>query len=150
MRIQERMDMKKITDTYFVSPQIEASDLPEIAAAGISTIICNRPDAEVPPALAAEEIAAKAADLGLAFHHLPLTHQTMTPANVARHMEFAGAADGAVLAYCASGTRSSVVWALGSVSERGADDVLNATAQAGYDLSGLRPALEGLAAQAKS
>ena len=68
----------------------------------------------------------------------------MTPENIARQAELVAAAPGPVLAYCASGTRCSVIWALGQAGQQPVDDILGATARAGYDLSGLRPTLEAL------
>lgn len=136
------MDIRQITESYSVSPQIDPADLPAIAGAGFAAVICNRPDAEVPPSHQADAIRQAAEAAGVAFHVLPLTHQTMTPENVARQAELAGAATGPVLAYCASGTRSSVVWALGQAGTASADDILARTAAAGYQLDGLRPALE--------
>jgi uncharacterized protein (TIGR01244 family) len=88
--------------------------------------------------------AAQAA--GLQFHNLPLTHQTMTPENVARQRDLIDAATGPVLAYCASGTRSSVIWSLGQAGHLSTDEILAATAQAGYQLDQLRPALDAMAA----
>lgn len=35
------MDIRDITPTYSVTPQIEPADLPDIAAAGFTTVICN-------------------------------------------------------------------------------------------------------------
>ncbi|UWQ47159.1 TIGR01244 family sulfur transferase [Leisingera aquaemixtae] len=139
------MDARVITPRYSVSPQISAEDLPAIAAAGYKTVICNRPDEEVPPSHQADAIRAAAEAAGLRFEVLPLTHQTMTPENVALQRELYESSDGPVLAYCASGTRSSVVWALGQASELSADDILQKTAAAGYQLDGLRPALDSLA-----
>lgn len=139
------MDARVITPRYSVSPQISAEDLPAIAAAGYKMVICNRPDEEVPPSHQADTIRAAAEAAGLRFEALPLTHQTMTPENVAAQREFYESSEGPVLAYCASGTRSSVVWALGQASEMSADDILQKTAAAGYQLDGLRPALDSLA-----
>ncbi len=139
------MDARVITPRYSVSPQISAEDLPAIAAAGYKMVICNRPDEEVPPSHQADAIRAAAEAAGLRFEALPLTHQTMTPENVAAQREFYENSEGPVLAYCASGTRSSVVWALGQASEMSADDILQKTAAAGYQLDGLRPALDSLA-----
>ncbi|QDI76094.1 MULTISPECIES: TIGR01244 family sulfur transferase [Leisingera] len=139
------MDARVITPRYSVSPQISAEDLPAIAAAGYKTVICNRPDEEVPPSHQADAIRDAAEAAGLRFEVLPLTHQTMTPENVALQRELYESSDGPVLAYCASGTRSSVVWALGQASELSADDILQKTAAAGYQLDGLRPALDSLA-----
>ena len=139
------MQIRPITPRYNVSPQISVEDVPALVAAGIKTVICNRPDAEVPPPFQAGSIGAAVRAAGLMFEELPLTHQTMTPQNVARQAEIIAASDGPVLAYCASGTRSSVAWALGHADQMSSDDILRATAEAGYDLSGLRPTLETLA-----
>ena len=139
------MDARSITPRYFVSPQISAEDIPAIAEAGFTRVICNRPDVEVPPSHQAEAIRAAVEAAGLEFLELPLTHQTMTPENVARQREMAEGCEGPVLAYCASGTRCSVVWALGHASDLGADGVLTQTSAAGYQLDNLRPLLEQIA-----
>ncbi|MBT9385522.1 TIGR01244 family phosphatase [Pseudooceanicola sp. CBS1P-1] len=137
------MNLRQITPTYTVSPQIEPSDLPAIRAAGFVRVICNRPDAENPPSHQAAAMAEAAEAAGIDFVVLPLTHDTMTPENVALQMDLAENAGGPVLAYCASGTRCSVIWSLGQASQgtATADEILEATARAGYDLSGLRPRL---------
>ncbi|MEL6889818.1 MAG: TIGR01244 family sulfur transferase [Pseudomonadota bacterium] len=139
------MDIRQITPDYFVAPQLDPADLPDIAAAGITTIICNRPDAEVPPDYQADAIEAAATAAGLAFHRLPLTHTTMTPDNVQRHAAMIAGADGPTLAYCASGTRSTVVWTLGHAKAMGVDEVLNAARAGGYNLDNIRPTLEAIA-----
>lgn len=136
--------MRAITDRYNVSPQISVEDVAALKDAGITSVICNRPDAEVPPSHQAETIGAAVRAAGMTFEVLPLTHQTMTPENIARQAELVAAAPGPVLAYCASGTRCSVIWALGQAGQQPVDDILGATARAGYDLSGLRPTLEAL------
>lgn len=138
------MDARTLTPRYSVTPQISVEDVPAIAAAGFTTVICNRPDAEVPPSHQADTIRAAVESAGLTFHVLPLTHQTMTPENVAQQRAYFENADGPVLAYCASGTRCSVIWALGQASDVSVDEIMSATQKAGYDLSGLRPTLEAL------
>lgn len=140
------MQIRQITEQYNVSPQINAEDAPDIKAAGITTVICNRPDVEVPPSHQADAIRAAVEAQGLRFEVLPITHQTMTPDRVAAQAAMIAGSDGPVLAYCASGTRSSILWALSQAGELSADDILTATARAGYDLSGLRPTLDAIAA----
>jgi len=137
--------MRQITETYFVSPQIEVDDLPTIAAAGIKTVICNRPDEEVPPSHQAAALKAAVEAAGLKFVLMPVTHTTMTSDLVAAQHAAIADTEGPVLAYCASGTRSSIVWALGAVGEMSVDDILAATQAAGYDLGGMRPTLEAMA-----
>ena len=139
------MDIRTITPRYSVSPQICAEDVAAIAAAGFKTVICNRPDTEVPPSHQADAIGTAVTAAGLTFKVLPLTHQTMNAENVAIQREIYEGCEGPVLAYCASGTRSSVVWALSQASDLDVDSIMSATRQAGYDLSGLRPSLATLA-----
>lgn len=141
------MDIREITPAYSVTEQIQPGDVPAIAAAGFSAVICNRPDGEVPPPLQAAALRSAVEAAGLAFHELPLTHQTMTPENTARQFEMVAAADGKVLAYCASGTRCTVIWALSQAGTQPVDDILSTAAGAGYALDGLRPTLEAMARQ---
>lgn len=139
------MDIRSVTPRYHVSPQISPQDIPDLAAQGFTLVICNRPDAENPPELHAERVRTAAEAAGLSFVQLDLTHQTMTPDNIARQNELVENAEGPVLAYCASGTRCTVAWALGQAGRMPVDDILAATRAAGYALEQLRPTLEALA-----
>ena len=136
------MDARMLTPRLSVSPQIAVEDIPAIVEAGFKTVICNRPDEEVPPSHQAAALRTAVEAAGLKFELLPLTHQTMTPENIATQRNYYEENEGPVLAYCASGTRCSVIWALGQAGELGVDVVLTTALQAGYDLSGLRPRLE--------
>lgn len=141
------MEIRQITPRYAVSPQIDPEDIGVIAASGFTTIICNRPDEEVPASHHADRVGEAARAAGLEFHVLPLTHQTMTPERVAEQRRLIAESTGPVLAYCASGTRCSVVWSLGQAGHLPVEEIMQATAQAGYDLAGLRPQLETLQEQ---
>ncbi|MEN8660270.1 TIGR01244 family sulfur transferase [Marivita sp.] len=139
------MDIRPISDRYAVSPQIDPQDAAAIKAAGITTVVCNRPDAEVPPSHQSDAMRVAIEAAGLKFEVLPITHQTMTPDRVAQQAALVDASDGPVLAYCASGTRCSILWALSQAGQKSADEILGAVAQAGYDLSMLRSTLEAAA-----
>lgn len=139
------MDIRKLSPTYAVSPQIGPDDIPAIVDAGFKTIICNRPDMENPPSLSASVIEAAARDAGLAFVVNPVTHQGLNMDMVNLQKTTMDLSIGPTLAYCASGTRSSIVWALGHAKDLPADEIIAATAAAGYDLGGLRPQLAALA-----
>lgn len=130
-----------IDANYYVSPQISVDDVSVLAEAGFEKIICNRPDAEVPQELRAEAIGIAAEAAGLTFEVLPLTHQTMHAENIKAQFELVADKKGPVLAYCASGTRCTVIWALSQVGKRSADEILRITQNAGYNLEGLRPHL---------
>ncbi|MAE88888.1 MAG: TIGR01244 family phosphatase [Pelagibaca sp.] len=139
--------MIELTPGYSVSPQIALEDVQAAADAGITLMICNRPDAEVPPELShrAMEEAARAA--GMAFVYIPVTNESLTLEQVTQQAELLAEADGPVLAYCRSGTRCSIVWAMGKAGDMPVDEILATTAKAGYQLEGIRPTLETLAAQ---
>lgn len=139
------MDIRPLTESYAVSPQIRPEDLAAIRAAGFTTIIDNRPDAEIPAELQAEAMRAAAADQGLDFVANPVIAGALTTENVEGQRAAIAAARGPVLAYCASGNRSSVVWALASAGTRPTDDLIALPARHGYQLEGLRPQLEALA-----
>ena len=117
----------------------------DLVAAGFTTIINNRPDEEVPPSLQADIIEAAAKLAGLAFVRLPLTHQTLTPQNIRLHADNVAGSTGPVLAYCASGTRSTIVWALGQAGAMPVDDILAAARTGGYNLDNLRATLDAIA-----
>jgi len=137
------MDIRSITPAYAVSPQIAPEDIPAIKEAGFTTILCNRPDAEVPHELSAAAIRIAAEAAGLTFVENPVTHQGLNTDMVALQAQTLAASPGPVLAYCASGTRSAIVWSLGQAGTLPVEDIIAATARAGYDLSNLRPRLTG-------
>lgn len=139
------MDIREITPDYYVAPQLDPTDMPAVAAAGITTVICNRPDAEVPPTHQAQAMQSAAEAAGLAFHVLPLTHQSFTPDNIAKQRDIATECTGKCLAYCASGTRSTFAWAMGQADRMDLQDIATAAAQGGYDLSPIGPVLQSLA-----
>ena len=134
-----------IDKNYHVSPQIEPYQIAEIAEKGFVKIICNRPDIEVPDSYSSSLMAKLAREAGIDFEVLELTHQTMTLENVKKQRAFFIDVNGPVLAYCASGTRCSVIWAMGeAVSGTEISVILEKTQSAGYDLTGLPPTLQNL------
>ena len=76
------MDIRALTPTYAVSPQISPADLPAIKAAGYVTVIDNRPDAEIPSDLHTTEMRAAAEAMGLQFIANPVIGGAITEENV--------------------------------------------------------------------
>lgn len=131
------MDLRKITENFSVSPQIEAADVPAIAAAGFRTIMCNRPDGEEAGQPECDAIAEAARAAGLAFRAVPFTSATMTEADVAAFRAALADCPAPMLAYCRTGTRCTVMWSLTQFETLGADEILRRSSEAGYDMSGL-------------
>ena len=141
------MDIRALTPDYAVSPQIEPADLAAIKAAGFVTIIDNRPDGEIPPQLHGSVMRAAAEALGLHFVANPVIGGQLTIENVTRQAAAITASPGPVFAYCASGNRSSIVWALANAGKRPVDELVGLPARFGYQLDHLRPQIEALALQ---
>ena len=129
-------DIRSVTDGFSVSPQIALDDVQAVADAGFKTIICNRPDGEEDgqPTIAALKDASEAA--GLTFLALPFSG---TPSEqIADQMgTLIETAEGPVLGFCRSGTRSITAWALAQRGQGRGETIAAQGAAAGYDLSGL-------------
>lgn len=139
------MTIRPLTDRYAVSPQIAPEDLPALRAAGYTTIIDNRPDGEIPPPLRAAEMRRAAESAGFAFVDNPVIGGAITLDNVTRQREAIDAATGPVLAYCASGNRSSIVWALANAGRMPTDELIALPARHGYRLEDFRRDIDRLA-----
>ncbi|QDC10395.1 TIGR01244 family phosphatase [Oceanicola sp. D3] len=138
------MDPRQLTPKLSVSPQIAPEEVEAIAAAGFTTIICNRPDGEVPPTLQAASVEAAAQAAGLAFVLNPVVHSSMTPDVIERQRVAIEESPGPVFAYCQSGTRCTVIWMLGAAPTTPPDELIATAARAGYDLAALAPRLDAL------
>lgn len=134
----------ELAPDFLVAPQISETDVAEAARLGVRLIVNNRPDREEPgqPMGAAIEKAAR--DAGIAYVAIPVTGMAGIDArDIAAFNAAIAAAAGPTLAFCRSGTRSTVLRALAQAA-RGADvdQLINEAASAGYNLSQLRGALE--------
>lgn len=138
---------KPVTNDFSVSPQISVEDVARAAAMGFRTIVNNRPEGEAPDQAPGEAIAAAAAAHGLTYKALPYSPGPPPPGVVSAMAALLTETQGPVLAYCRTGTRSIMAWALAQAleGELAPDEIIAKAAAAGYDLGGMRGALEGLA-----
>lgn len=128
----------RLTNKLLVCPQLEVEDLAGLNAAGIRSIICNRPDDEGPGQTSAASIAEAARQLGMSFTHIPVTAKIeMSPDAVVQFDACLEAAPTETVAYCRTGKRSAIMWALAQRGKMPVKEVLHAAAQSGFDLSGL-------------
>ena len=142
-------DIRRIDDRVSVAPQILPEEVSDIAALGFVTIVNNRPDDEEGGQPGGDEIRAAAEAAGLGYVAIPVTPGGLSQQQVTEMAAALAEANGPVLAYCRSGTRSCNLWALASASVGGDPDTLvSKGAGAGYDLSGLRPTLDMLSGKA--
>jgi uncharacterized protein (TIGR01244 family) len=132
-----------ITPEVSVAPQIAPSDVALAAAQGFRTIVNNRPDGESFDQPAGAEIAAACAAAGLNYVAIPIDH---TGFSLDQVEAMAGAiANGPVLAFCRSGTRSCNLWALAAARGGMAPaEIVAAADDGGYNVAGLMPLLNQL------
>ena len=131
------MDVKKLDKELSVSPQIAPSDLQALADAGFKAVICNRPDGEGNDQPLFHEIEEAAQGIGLSTHYLPIESGRVEDDDAEHFGELLDSLPKPVLAYCRSGTRSVTLWSLSRGGRLPLPDILQATSDAGYDMSGV-------------
>ena len=143
-------DFRRLSDTMLASPQIEVGDVDAAKAQGVALIVNNRPEGEAEDQTPGAEIETAARAAGIDYLAIPIGHGGFSRPQVDALAEAFDKADGPVLGYCRSGTRSTFLWALARASRGEDPDTLAAAAaEAGYDLSPIRPAIDALAAQSR-
>ena len=141
------MNIIKITQHFFVSAQIGHGDAGIAAEPGIKTIICNRPDNEVTDQPFTQDLENAATDAGIDYLHVPVASNEITDQNVVEFAAVYESAQGPILAFCRTGMRSIILWALAEAESLGVNTILAKAKAAGYDLTKLRPRLEARVAK---
>lgn len=140
---------RQISDHLWVSPQITEADIAKAATLGVRLVINNRPEGESADQTPGETIAAAAAAAGIAYVAIPVTHAGFSGTQVEAMRAALDGTEGGTLAYCRSGTRSTLLWALAEAKAGGKPDDIAAQAEAaGYDIAPVRALVDMLAGQA--
>lgn len=136
----------RVTPTFSVAGQLSAADMQRAADAGFKVAIKNRQEGEEPGQPTEADLHAAAVAAGLSFHSLPFAGAP-PPVVVAETAALMEQTAGPILAFCRSGRRSILAWALAEalLGEASPDEILALAAGAGYDLGGAREALKSLA-----
>ncbi len=142
--------IRKVTDQFWVAPQLAPAEIAEAAALGVTAIVNNRPDGEMLGQPKSADIEAAAQAAGIAYAFIPVDGRGIGPDHLdALDQARRAAGDGAMLAYCKSGLRSVVVYAYAAArAGRPPADIIAEAAKAGYDIAAHEPALAALAAPA--
>lgn len=146
------LSLLPVDDRVSVSGQLTPADMKEIAGAGFTAVVNNRPDGEAffsQPKTADLRAAAEAA--GLQFLDLPFSGPRATPDQVRAFADLLATGDGRVVAFCKSGMRSALLWGAASLANgRSLEEVLQGASNAGQELSGVADLMTGLARAARS
>jgi len=140
---------RQLNDQIIASPQITTDQVAEAAAIGVGLVINNRPEGEADDQTPGAAIEAAARAAGMDYVAIPVTHAGFSESQVKAMAAALASTDKKILAYCRSGTRSTLLWALAEASRGQSPHALTAAAaQAGYDLTPVRALMDMLAARA--
>jgi uncharacterized protein (TIGR01244 family) len=139
-------DFRRLSDSFLASPQLTVDDLASARAVGVGMIVNNRPEGEAADQTPGAVIEAAARAAGMDYRCIPISQGDFSDAKVREMIEALERADGKVLAYCRTGTRSTLLWALAQAA-RGIplEAIAEAAAAVGYDVSPVQPAMIALA-----
>lgn len=132
---------------FYVSPQIRPEDIADAKALGVTLIINNRPDGEEFGQPNGAEIEAAARAAGVSYIAIPVSGMSIGSSQLNAFDKAIAGNDGPVLAFCRSGTRSTVLRAYARARAGDpVDDIIKDAAKAGYDIAGQKAALIALGA----
>ncbi len=136
---------RALTENLFVAPQITVDAVAEAAAHGVTLVINNRPEGESDDQTPGAEIESAAKAAGLDYVAIPVTHAGFSQWQLEAMSEALQKNEGKVLAYCRSGTRSTLLWSL--VQARAGmhpAEIADRAAAAGYDVAPISMMLDTL------
>ena len=125
----------QLDEKTLVSGQIHPDEVPKLKELGVTLIVNNRPDNEDAGQPEGDEIEAAANAAGIAYRHVPIA-RGMGPSDVEAMREaIHSAGEGKLFAFCRSGNRSALAWAIAKSEDGVSREELNRKAsQAGFDL----------------
>ena len=132
--------MKELPGDVFITGQLLAAQMQALSEQGVMSFINNRPDMEAPIQPRAEELEQSAQTLGIDYFHIPMAGG-LTPGLLEASVTAYKNTPRPIVAFCASGMRSAVLWGFAHVQDMGVDDVMEALSSAGFNLEQIRAPL---------
>jgi uncharacterized protein (TIGR01244 family) len=127
--------IRQLDERTLVSGQIQPADVAKLRELGVTMIVNNRPDGEDDGQPLAADIEAAADQAGIPYRHVPI-YRGIGPSDVEAMQEAIDAASGKLFAFCRSGNRSALTWAVARRAQGASIEELKAAADAaGIDLS---------------
>ncbi|URQ64973.1 TIGR01244 family sulfur transferase [SAR86 cluster bacterium] len=133
--------MKRIYKNFYAAHQIQAKDIAQLKQEKFEYVLCNRPDNEVQDQPSAEVIKSECLANGIEFLHLPISPGDFN-LEVIMETEKVLKTAKKTLAYCRTGTRSTMLWAFAKTKDLEVDEVLKITDHSGYNFQHLKELLE--------
>jgi len=128
--MQRQLDEKTLVDG-----QIGPGDVATLKAMGVTLIVNNRPDGEDAGQPTSDEIEAAAREAGIDYRHVPIA-RGLGPSDIEAMREaMHSASEGKLFAFCRSGNRSTLAWAVAKSEDGVPSEELHRQAnEAGFDL----------------
>ena len=102
----------RLDERTLVAGQIAPADVAALKDEGVTMIVNNRPDGEDVGQPKSADIEEAARDAGIAYRHVPIA-RGMGPSDVeAMRAAIHEAGNGTLFAFCRSGNRSALAWAV--------------------------------------
>lgn len=126
---------RQLDEKTLVNGQISPDDVAELKALGVTLIVNNRPDGEDVGQPESQDIEAAAKAAGIDYRHVPIA-RGMGPSDIEAMREaMHSTGDGKMFAFCRSGNRSTLAWAVAKSEDGVSREELNRCAnEAGFDL----------------
>ena len=103
---------RQLDDNTLVGGQIAPGDVAELVALGVTMIVNNRPDGEDTGQPTSDEIEAAAKEAGVEYRHVPIA-RGLGPSDIEAMREaMHSVGEGKLFAFCRSGNRSTLAWAV--------------------------------------
>ena len=103
---------RQLDEKTLIGGQISPGEVAQLKALGVSLVVNNRPDGEDEGQPTGAEIEAAARNAGLEYRHVPIA-RGMGPSDIEAMREAINSTgDGKMFAFCRSGNRSALAWAV--------------------------------------
>ena len=127
--------IRQLDDKTLVAGQLTPADVPGLKDQGVTLLVNNRPDNEDADQPLSAEFEAAARAAGIEYRHIPIRYG-MGPSDVeSMRAALHATGDGKLLAFCRSGNRSTLAWAVARAEDGAEPDELRRCAEAaGFSL----------------
>ena len=127
--------IRQLDDKTLVAGQLTPDQVADLKDQGVTMLVNNRPDNEDDGQPLSADLEAAALAAGLEYRHIPIRYG-MGPSDVESMREALHATgEGKLLAFCRSGNRSTLAWAVARAEDGAEPEELHRCAEAaGFNL----------------
>jgi len=135
------MKLAILTPNLTALPQPSIEEIGELAERGYRSIIGNRPDGETPDQPKWDDLKSAAVACGMDAVHIPVVASQIGEADVRAFRTALKSLRKPIAAFCRTGTRSTILWALANDASLTVEERMKIAAKEGYDLEPFRSLL---------